>query len=183
MIEEFLIPFTAIGLAELGDKTQIAVICLASKTKRHLRLLAGVMLAFIIADGGAIILGSLLSGLIDSDILKFISGGLFIFFGIMTLLNNKQETADCDLRRPFMTGFGMILVSEMGDKTQLASAVFGARYNPAAVFTGVVASLLLLSFAAVMLGKFILTKLERRTISRFAGAVFLGIGIFFIVGG
>jgi len=33
MLQEFIIPFLAIGLAELGDKTQLAIFCLASQTK------------------------------------------------------------------------------------------------------------------------------------------------------
>lgn len=41
MIQEILIPFLAVGLAELGDKTQLAVLSLASKTKKHWELLLG----------------------------------------------------------------------------------------------------------------------------------------------
>ena len=173
----------AIGLAELGDKTQLAVICLASKTKRHFRLLAGVMLAFIIIDGGAIFLGSLIGGLISPDLLRFISGFIFIIFGVLTLLSKKEESADCELRRPFMTGFVMILLAEMGDKTQLASGVFGASYQPIYVFMGVILSLFFLSVAAVIFGKLLSAKLQSRTIIRLSGLVFLGVGICFIFGG
>ncbi|MEK7715894.1 MAG: TMEM165/GDT1 family protein, partial [candidate division NC10 bacterium] len=35
------IPFGTVALAELGDKTQLAVICLASKTRRHGQLFLG----------------------------------------------------------------------------------------------------------------------------------------------
>jgi len=57
MVQEILIPFVSIGLAELGDKTQLAVLCLASKTRKYLQLLTGVVLAFVVADGLAILLG------------------------------------------------------------------------------------------------------------------------------
>ena len=58
MISDILLPFITIALAELGDKTQLAVFALASKTKKHLSLLLGAILAFVIADGLAVILGA-----------------------------------------------------------------------------------------------------------------------------
>jgi len=51
IIEDILIPLVAIAAAELGDKTQISILLLSSKTKKHLQLLLGVMLAFLIVDG------------------------------------------------------------------------------------------------------------------------------------
>lgn len=183
MFEQFFIPFLAIGLAELGDKTQLAIICLSSKTDRHLRLLMGVMLAFIIADGGAIILGSYLTSLFPSEVIRFVSGIVFLLFGILTLLNKKEETADCDIRRPFITGFSMILISEMGDKTQIAAALFGARYDTIPVFLGVISALFILSAAAILVGKVLMCRLNRRAISKAAGTVFVIIGTIFILGG
>jgi len=57
MMLDLLIPFFAIGLAELGDKTQLAVILLSSRTGDHLQLLIGIVLAFMIVDGVAILAG------------------------------------------------------------------------------------------------------------------------------
>jgi putative Ca2+/H+ antiporter (TMEM165/GDT1 family) len=56
MLADILIPFATIGLAELGDETQLTVLCLSSKTKRHIELLLGIILAFVIADGSAIVI-------------------------------------------------------------------------------------------------------------------------------
>jgi Ca2+/H+ antiporter, TMEM165/GDT1 family len=77
-----------------------------------------------------------------------------------------------------MSGFGIILVSEMGDKTQLASAVFAATYNPWIVFFGVISALAILSAMAVFLGKFIMQKVNRKVISYVAGGLFIVIGVF-----
>jgi putative Ca2+/H+ antiporter (TMEM165/GDT1 family) len=57
MIQDLFVPFIAILIAELGDKTQFAVFCLSSKTKSYAKLFLGVLLAFAVADGIAIILG------------------------------------------------------------------------------------------------------------------------------
>ena len=176
-MQEILIPFVAVGLAELGDKTQLAVLCLASKTRNYLQLLAGVILAFVIADGLAILLGSFITERVPMLYIKLASGIVFIVFGILTLLKTKADDPQCDLRQPFASGFGLVLVSELGDKTQVASCLFAAKYNAVMVFIGVIAALALLSVVAVYLGRFIALKVNRRVVSRIAGAVFIILGV------
>ncbi len=177
MMEEVLIPFVAVGLAELGDKTQLAVLCLASKTRKYLQLLAGVMLAFVIADGAAILLGSFVTERVPMLYVKIVSGVVFIVFGILTLLRTKADDPRCDLKQPFASGFGLVLVSELGDKTQIASGLFAVKFSPVMVFIGVIAALALLSVLAVYMGRFIALRVNRRVISRIAGAVFIVLGI------
>ena len=177
MIQDFLIPFISIGLAELGDKTQIAVLCLASKTKKYLQLLLGVILAFAITDGLAIILGNFITVHIPIIYIKVVSGSIFIIFGIIMLMNNKTEEAHCELKQPFASGFLLILVSEMGDKTQIASGLFATKYNAVMVFIGVLSSLTILSIMAVYLGKYIALKINKKVISFVAGIMFIVLGI------
>jgi putative Ca2+/H+ antiporter (TMEM165/GDT1 family) len=177
MIQDFLIPFVSIGLAELGDKTQLAVLCLASKTKKYVQLLLGVILAFAITDGLAILLGNFITAHIPILYIKIVSGAIFIIFGLITLLNNKTEDAQCELKQPFTSGFLLILVSEMGDKTQIASGLFATKYNPIVVFIGVLSALTVLSIMAVYLGKFIALKMNKRAISKVAGIVFVMLGV------
>ena len=178
MIADFIIPFAAIGLAELGDKTQLAIFCLASKTKKYLPLLLGVSLAFIITDGLAILLGDYVTSIIPIRYIKFISGIIFIIFGIITLLNSKkEEDSKCGLASPFMSGFSVILISEMGDKTQIAAGLFATKFNPILVFCGVISSLVILSLMAVYLGKYMVARLDKKIISYIAGILFLVIGI------
>ena len=83
MLPDILIPLIAVGLAELGDKTQLAVLCLASKTKKYLSLLLGIILAFVITDGLAIMLGNFITTYIPMVYIKIVSGSIFV------LLNNE----------------------------------------------------------------------------------------------
>jgi putative Ca2+/H+ antiporter (TMEM165/GDT1 family) len=181
MIQDILIPFLLVGLAELGDKTQIAVLVLSTKTKEYAHLLAGVMLAFILTDGLAILLGNVIANRIPMDYVRIGAGVMFIIFGVMTLINKEDddEEGSYELKSPFVSGFGLILVSEMGDKTQLASALFATQYDPVMVFVGVVLALFLLSSMAVYVGKMLMEKINKNTISRAAGVLFIVIGISF----
>lgn len=178
MLEDILIPMTAVGLAELGDKTQLTVLCLASKTKKHLELLLGIMLAFVIADGLAIMLGNFITMYIPIHYIKIISGAIFILFGILTLMSKKQEEAACDLKQPFASGFLLIFISEIGDKTQIASGLFATKFDPLMVFIGVISALTILSVMTIYLGKFVALKVNKKVISNIAGVVFILVGIF-----
>ena len=177
MIQDLLIPLLTVGLAELGDKTQLAVLCLASRTKEHLQLLLGVALGFAIADGVAIILGDFLTTVIPAAYIKISAGVIFILFGILTLLNREGSDEICDLKRPFLSGFIMVLVSEMGDKTQIAAGLFATIFDPILVFIGVMIALIALSVLAIFMGSFMATKINQKLISIIAGAIFIIIGI------
>lgn len=179
MFDDFLIPFLIVGLAELGDKTQIAILLLASKTRNHVLLLLGVVIAFIITNGLAILIGNFITTLFDIQYIKIISGILFIIFGIYSLWDLKDEDDEkhYELKNPFLSGFLAILILEMGDKTQLTSGLLATKYNLIFVFLGVISSLTLLSSMAVYAGKFIIEKINRKLLSFISAILFIMIGI------
>lgn len=169
------------GLAELGDKTQLAVLVLSTKTKQYGSLLAGVMLAFVLTDGIAILLGDFIASSVPLEYVRIFAGVIFIVFGMLMLYNRNKEDNDgsYELKSPFVSGFSLIFVSEMGDKTQLAAALFATQYNPLLVFIGVIMALLLLSVTAIYVGKNLMERINKNTISTTAGILFVLIGLSF----
>lgn len=184
MLEEILIPMLAVGLAEIGDKTQLSVLLLASRTRQYVQLLAGIMLAFLLADSFAILVGAWVTNVVPVHLVKLFSGTIFILFGIVILKGNneeEEEKSNLSSKNAFLSGFSMIFISEWGDKTQIASALFATEYNPWMVFIGVMAALLLLSIMAIFLGKFVAGRIDRKTITKIAGVVFMLIGLSFVL--
>ena len=181
MIQDIFIPFLLVGLAELGDKTQLAVLVLSTKTKQYGSLLAGVMLAFALTDGIAIVLGDFIASVVPLDYVRIFAGILVVIFGVLMLYNRDkdEDNGSYELKSPFVSGFSLILVSEMGDKTQLAAALFATRYDPVMVFIGVILALLLLSVTAIYIGKQLMARVNKNTISTAAGILFILIGISF----
>jgi len=177
-MQDFIVPFLTVGLAEMGDKTQLAVFCLASKTRKHLTLFLGVLLAFIITDGLAVAFGNFIANAISTDYIKFISGAIFIIFGVVTLLKTGDGESKCDLKTPFLSGFGLVFISELGDKTQIAAGLFATQYKPLPVFLGVIAALGILSIIAIYLGRYVMGRLDYRKVSILAGALFVLVGVF-----
>ena len=184
-LDEIIIPLIAVGLAEMGDKTQLSVLLLSTRTREYAQLLAGIMLAFLITDGFAILVGSWVNSVIPGHLVKLVSGAVFILFGIMILKGDREEEGERQLspRNAFASGFSMIFLSEWGDKTQIASALFATEYNPLMVFIGVMVALLILSVMAIYMGRLISSRIDRRLITRAAGIVFLLIGVSFILSG
>jgi putative Ca2+/H+ antiporter (TMEM165/GDT1 family) len=182
-LNDIIIPLLAVGLAEMGDKTQLSVLLLSSRTREYAQLLAGIMLAFLLADGFAILVGSWVTEVIPVHLVKLVSGAVFILFGVMILRGDKEEEEESRLspRNAFVSGFSMIFLSEWGDKTQIASALFATEYDPRLVFIGVMTALLILSAMAIYLGKFLAGRIDRKRITRIAGVVFLLIGLSFML--
>ena len=86
MVPDILIPLIVVGLAELGDKTQLSTLLLASKTEKHLHLFLGVILAFLMVDGIAILAGEWITHVVPRDLIKILSGVVFIILGLLTLM-------------------------------------------------------------------------------------------------
>jgi len=82
----FITAFGTIFLAELADKTEIAILSLTAKTKSVWPVFWGAMFAFAVATLIAVLAGELISRFIPINILRFVSAGIFILIGILTLL-------------------------------------------------------------------------------------------------
>ena len=182
MVADILVPLTAVALAELGDKTQLSLLLLSTKTKKHLHLLLGALLAFLVVDGTAILVCSYISDIIPVKLLKILSGIIFIILGVLILKKNKaKEERIISLRNSFLSGFTLTFVTEWGDKTQIASGAFVMKYNALMVLIGTMTALTLLSVMAIYLGKFISQKVDKKVMTKIAGIVFIVTGISFFL--
>lgn len=176
----FLVPFAFVLLAELGDKTMLTVLLLASKTRKHFLLWAGVMAAFALVDGASIFIGAAAPRLIPVSTVKIVLGILFIMGGLYMLLSKEKEgpAEVSDLKNPFLLGFVMIFTAELGDKTQIASGIFGARFPVLPVLAGTLTALGLLSALSIAAGSWLSSKIPGAKLQKAAAVIFIVMGIF-----
>ena len=86
-LKYLLTVFSAVFIAELGDKTQLATMLFAcEKQSCKLTIFLGASLALILASLIGVLAGSLLSNHINEKYLNYIAGIGFIAIGIYTLL-------------------------------------------------------------------------------------------------
>jgi len=79
--------FSAVFIAELGDKTQLATMLFAAdKAVSKWTVFLGASLALVVASAIGVVAGSLLSAYISEKHLHYIAGAGFIAIGVWTLL-------------------------------------------------------------------------------------------------
>lgn len=177
----FLASLALITLAEMGDKTQLLVLCLAAKY-RWQTVAAGVFAAtalLMLLAAGA---GNHLTAFVPLRYVKITAAFSFILFGLWTLRAGKDEDGCGNERRagsPFWAVFLSFFMAELGDKTQLATVALAADYNALLpVWAGSTVGMLAANAIAIAVGTASGKKLPERTTRWIAGAVFIAFGIY-----
>ena len=80
----------------------------------------------------------------------------------------------------FLKIFFVILIDEVGDKTQLATLGFSVTHNKWLTFAASATALIITSLLASLIGGWLQGKVNPRTLSLAAGALFIIIGIWTI---
>ena len=79
--------FTAVFIAELGDKTQLATMLFAADREvSKLTVFFGASLALVVASGIGVLAGGLISQYISEKHLRYVAGIGFICIGLWTLI-------------------------------------------------------------------------------------------------
>lgn len=76
---------TTFFLAELGDKTMLATITIASEQKSFIAVWFGSTIGMVLADGLAIIVGKVMGKSLPENLIKYIGAAIFLISGLWTL--------------------------------------------------------------------------------------------------
>ena len=82
----FATAFVTLFLAELGDKTQLAIITLTAKTESKWTVFIGASLALVLVSLVAVLAGGLLTQFIPTEWLQRIVAVAFIAVGVLMLI-------------------------------------------------------------------------------------------------
>jgi len=82
-MKSLLLAFGAIFLAELGDKTQLAILAMRSKGLSGWGLFIGSMLAFTVLTAIAILFGGWLQTKVPVEVIQKIAAGSFMIIGLL----------------------------------------------------------------------------------------------------
>jgi len=90
----FLGAFALIFLAELGDKTQLAALCLVKSPAHRWLVFAGASAALVASTLIAVLAGGWLAAHVPPKYFKLAAGALFLVFGALTLLDAFRSGGD-----------------------------------------------------------------------------------------
>jgi len=78
-----LTTFGVLFLAELGDKTQLAVITMTTQTAKPAEVFLGAAVALVVVTLLAVVFGHLVQQWVPTDILRKVAASVFIAIGIV----------------------------------------------------------------------------------------------------
>lgn len=169
-----------VALAEIGDKTQLLAIVLATRFRAPFAVIAGILVATLANHAVAAWAGSALSGWFDGAAFRYFVAASFIAMAGWTLIPDKLEAVDAKPVKygAFLTTTIAFFVVEIGDKTQLATIALGARFESViAVTLGTTLGMMIANVPAVFLGHKLVDRVPMRTVHVIAALVFLGLGL------
>lgn len=179
-----------IALLEIGDKTQLVTISLATRHPWP-KVLAGAAVGLTAATAiGAAIGGALAATLGEwLQLLKVVGGVLFIALGVWTVaqaIRQRRRIEELTVPQGSRGAFGetvsFIFLAEFGDKTQIAVIILAATYAaPFSVFAGASLAESLVAVTSVVIGLGMSKVLSKRWLATVSTGLFLIAGILLIL--
>lgn len=169
------ISITTVALAEIGDKTQLLSLLLASRYRKPLPIIAAIFLATIANHAVAAWLGVLVSDLLTPEVLKWVVVASFSVMAMWVLIPDKLDDDEkISNRGPFVASFIAFFIAEIGDKTQIATSILGAQYADALIWVvlGTTIGMLLANVPVVVIGKLSAERLPLALIRKITAALF-----------
>jgi putative Ca2+/H+ antiporter (TMEM165/GDT1 family) len=182
----FLTSLFLVAIAEIGDKTQLLAILLATRFRRPWPIIGGIFAATLVNHALAALVGDTLAGVLSGRWFAFAIAASFLAMAIWALIPDRLEDEQTQSRPQrygvFVTTLIAFFLVEMGDKTQVATVALGARFhNVPLVAAGTTAGMMLANIPAVLFGERITRVVPLRLVRPVAAAIFVFLGVWTLV--
>ncbi|RKP55750.1 TMEM165/GDT1 family protein [Pararobbsia silviterrae] len=182
-MESFLVSTSVVGLAEIGDKTQLLSLVLAARYRKPVPIVLGVLVATLVNHGFSGALGAWLASVIHPSIMNWAVVASFAVMAVWILIPDTLDDADAVETKQRLGVFGTTVVTfflaEMGDKTQVVTIALAARFHE---FFGVVAGttlgMMLANVPVIYLGHKFADRLPTKAVHVLAAVIFVVLGAF-----
>ena len=179
-MDQLLSSFILILLAEMGDKTQLLSIILAARYKKFWPIFFGISAATVLNHALAAYAGFWLQGVIGAGIMQTATAVIFILLGIWMLVPDKapQTKEAAPKYGVFLTSLIIFFLAEMGDKTQVATIMLGAKYDASIfIIAGTTLGMMAANAPAILCGEMLMRKLPLKTLRVISSLLFIGFGV------
>jgi putative Ca2+/H+ antiporter (TMEM165/GDT1 family) len=178
-----IVSFLLIGIAELGDKTQILTLALAAKYPME-KVIYGIFSATAALMLIAVLVGGVIQKLVPMIFISILAGAFFIIYGLIiiapiTKAEEKEEVSSSAIKSkdPFWIVFGSFFLAEIGDKTQLATFAMTAKYgSPVQIWIGATLGMVLVNLFGILIGNVLRNYIPEKMINYLTGGLFIIFG-------
>jgi len=182
-MEAFLVSIAAVAAGEIGDKTQLLALLLASRLRAPVAIVLGILCATLANHALAGLVGVGLGRWLGPTLLRWLVGLSFLALAGWALVPDRA--ADDGAAPPpvgALGAFGTTVVcffmAEIGDKTQLVTVALAAEYNRlAVVVAGTTLGMMLADVPAVLLGNFAAHRIPFKLVRVVAATLFAALGL------
>jgi putative Ca2+/H+ antiporter (TMEM165/GDT1 family) len=178
-MDAFWLSLVMIFIAELGDKTQLVALTLASCYSAGV-VLWGVFWATLAVHVFSAGIGWFLGDHLPADWITFVAGIAFFIFGFWTLrgdrLDDEGEVACKPAIHPFWLVFSTFFMAELGDKTMLSTVTLGTTNAFLPVWLGSTLGMVVSDGLAIIAGKMLGARLPEKTVKIGAAVIFFTFG-------
>ncbi|MCP1469463.1 putative Ca2+/H+ antiporter (TMEM165/GDT1 family) [Sphingobium sp. OAS761] len=187
MMETLLTSTALVALAEMGDKTQLLAMLLATRFRKPVPIILGIFAATVANHFLAALVGHSIAGILTQPWFRYAVALSFIAMAAWTLVPDKIDE-DEPLRAPsgagvFVTTLIAFFLVEMGDKTQVATVALGARFDNVLLVTmGTTLGMMIANVPAVLFGEGLARRVPMRALQLGAALLFLLLGLWMIAG-
>lgn len=185
-MEALLTSTAVVALAEIGDKTQLLAILLATRFRKPVPIILGILVATLANHALAALLGATVASLFESGWFRTFIALSFIAMAIWTLIPDKIDDLEARPARfgAFVTTVVAFFLVEMGDKTQIATVALGARFQAIGWVTlGTTLGMMIANIPAVYLGHELIRRVPLQVVRTIAATLFAVIGVWLLIWG
>lgn len=182
-MDAFLTSTAIVALAEIGDKTMLLAIVLATRFRRPVPIILGILGATLANHAIAALLGQQAAAWFDGQWFRILVAASFIIMGLWTLIPDKlgEDEKPRSSRGAFLTTLITFFFVEIGDKTQIATVALGAQFQSVlAVTAGTTFGMMLANVPAVLLGQKLVEKISLATVRMIAATLFVVVGVWML---
>ncbi|UTW12605.1 TMEM165/GDT1 family protein [Marinobacterium rhizophilum] len=180
-MDALLASTSAVAIAEIGDKTQLLSLFLASRFTRRNAIIAGILVATLLNHALSAWLGAWVAHWIPAAWKPWILGLSFIAVGLWVLIPDKEDDGDAGVLRygAFVASCVLFFIAEIGDKTQVATVILAARFDDAilGVIIGTTLGMMVANVPVIYAGNWLMQRLPLAWARRGACILFAGLGI------
>ncbi|MHB9075020.1 MAG: TMEM165/GDT1 family protein [Desulfobaccales bacterium] len=183
-MEGFFLPLGLVFIAELGDKTQLVALTLATRFRAGV-VLPGVLVATLVVHLLSVAIGGLSGNFLSTAWIELLSGLAFIGFALWTIRGDQLDGGEkvSRIRSPFLIVTITFFLAELGDKTMLSTVTLAASYPLALVWIGSSLGMVLSDALAIWVGRVLGKQLPEKAIKIGAAGIFFVFGLYYIIQG
>jgi putative Ca2+/H+ antiporter (TMEM165/GDT1 family) len=185
-MEAFFVSAGLVAIAEIGDKTQLLAMILATRYRKPVPIILGILVATVANHALAAWAGAAVAGWLGPQAMRWILGGLFLAMAVWCLIPDKADEGPSatSAAGAFVATTIAFFVVEIGDKTQIATVALAARFQSLLLVTaGTTAGMMLANVPAVLFGDVLARVIPLQVVRAAAAGSFVVLGVLALVWG